>query len=128
MLGQERLVRRDHVLAALEDFEQDRAGRLQPADKMGHDADLLILRDPFEIGRENPHRQRHAARLLDILHDDLFEPQTPAGMARGPIGMIQEQPRHSAADRSEPDNADFGLVHETRALDRARRPCEARKG
>ena len=59
-----------------------------------------------------------ARGFFDILHHDLLEPQPPPGMARSPIAMIQEQPRHSGTNSPQPDDADLSAIHRIRKLDR----------
>ena len=43
-------------------------------------------------------------------HVDQFQPL--AGLPGDPVAVLQQQPGHARADRSEPDNGDFGGVHD----------------
>ena len=43
MLGQQGLVGRDDVLAAFQQLEHDRPGRLEPADQLHHGRDLRVV-------------------------------------------------------------------------------------
>ena len=83
MLGQQGLVGRDHVLAAFQQLEHDGTGRLQPALQMahGHDvADCAVIR--LRSSDKNARGQFAAARLVQIAHDDFFQPERAAGMAQ----------------------------------------------
>ena len=82
VFGQQRLVGRHDVLAALQQLQHDRPGRLDAADQLRHDLDLRILGDLRQVGGQQPFGQIHLAGRGHVPIHHGLQPQRPAGMPR----------------------------------------------
>ena len=111
VLGQQGLVGGDHVLAAFQQLQDDRPGRLQPADQFDRRDDLRIVGHLGQVGGQQARRQGEVPRPLQVRvdHADQFQPlaRTPGD----PLAVLQQQPGDAGADRAESNNGDFGGIH-----------------
>ena len=110
VLGQQGLVGRDDVLAAFQQLQHDRPGGLQPADQLDRrdDLGLSITLDRSAVsmpGGRAKFRGRFRSGSTTWTSSSLL----PA--LGDPVALLQQQPGHAGADRSEPDDGDFGGIH-----------------
>jgi len=113
VLGDERLVGGDQILAVLEQIDRHRAGRLEAPDEQRGHRDRLVAGDVANLSRDSILRQRQPPLLGQILDDRLGDHDRPAGVPGDVVGRAHQQPHHSRADRTKADDTDAdGLVHE----------------
>ena len=93
-------------------IEHDRAGRLQAAHQQGHGRDGRVAGDPLQVVGDQPPRQVDRAAFLEVVDDDRCEHDPPPGVARNAIALLHEQPGHARADRAQPDDGNFDVLHE----------------
>ena len=109
--GQQRLVRRDDVFSASQQFEHNRAGRPEAADQQRHDRDFLVAGDPLDVIGQDAGRQDDIARFAQIADHDLLEHQLASRMARNPVAVIEQQACDARADRAQPDDGYLRVLH-----------------
>ena len=111
VLGQQGLVRRDHVLAALQQLQHDRPGRLQAADHLHHGGNLRVVQDLRQVVGQHSGGQRDVARPRQVRIDHLHQLQPLGGVLGQAVAALQQQPRHARADGSEADDGNFRGFH-----------------
>ena len=108
VLGQQRLVGRDDVLAAFQQLEHDRPGRLQAADQLSDHLNVRIFGHLPQVVCQYPSRQRDTANPVHVAIHDLFQLESPARVAADPCGVLQQDLGHACADRPHTDDGDLG--------------------
>jgi hypothetical protein len=94
VLGEQRLVGRDHGLAGLQRGEQDRADRLDPADHLDHDVHVRAGDQVHRVTGEQRGIDQHGAGPARPPHRDAghLQPGTdPGGQV---VGLLREQAVH----------------------------------
>src|SRR4051812_36150040 len=104
MLGQERLVGRNDIFAALEHPQHDRPLRLESADEMCDDFYARIIDNFIDLIGENAFWKIVATRLFQIIDDRFLKPERPAGVPGRAVAMLDEQLGHALSDRAEAYN------------------------
>ena len=107
MLGQQRLVGRDDVLAAFQQLQHDRAGGLQPADQLHRRHDLRVVGHIGQVGGQQARRQGEVARPVHVGVHDLDQLQMLARLTGNSLMLFQQQPGDAGADRPESNDGDF---------------------
>jgi len=90
MLGQQCLVRRDHVLAGLEQFEHGAAGPVRAPHHFDRDLDAAIVQHFVDIRGQQTGRQRNAASFVEIAHDNAAKLQRSASTRREAVWMFEQ--------------------------------------
>ena len=98
VLGQQRLVRGDHRLAALQRGEQQRPGRLDAADDLDHDVDVGPGGQRVRVRGEQRAVDRGGPPVPDPAHRDPGQLQPGADAQGEVVGLLGEQPGHLGAD------------------------------
>ena len=88
----ELLVRRHDRAARLEQREDVRPRRLEPAHHLGDEADRRVAEDVRGIGREDAWRRGERALLLGLPHERAHDPEPVAGRALDLVGLVRQQP------------------------------------
>ena len=86
MFGQEGLVGRDHVLAAVEQLQDDGPCGLQPPDQFHRRHNIPVADHLVQVGREHARRQGKIPWPLQVRvdHVDQFQPLPPCRAMRSP--------------------------------------------
>ena len=107
MFRQQGLVRRDDVLAALQDLEHDGAIGLEAADKLHDRLDLRIIEDRRQLGGQKPGRRRNIAGTSQVRIDNPHQFHLSADLAGNAIRVFQQKSCHAGADGPETNNGYF---------------------
>ncbi len=120
---QQRLVGRDHVLAALDGRQGDPAGHVVAADQLHDDLHLGVVQQPFAVRVEAHAREIHAPVRLQVQVGDAHQSQREAQALRDHLGVLLQHLHHPGADGAQADqtDADGVLAHHTFASRRKRR-------
>ena len=106
VLGEQRLVRGDDVLAAPDGLEDHRARRVDAADELDDDVDRRIVQHHVGVVGEDSLFELHASRLLLVLHRDAFDDERHAEALAHLIGVAREHVEDAAPDRAHPQHSD----------------------
>ena len=97
VVGEERLVGGDHVLAGGERLEDERARRLEAADQLDHDLDLRVVEHPVGVADQRQPRQvEPLARPRQVGVGDAAKHE-PAARALLHLGAVALQDLDDAA-------------------------------
>ena len=107
MLREHCLIRRDHVLAALQHFEHDRPVGLQPADKLHNGLDFRIVEYCGNVGAQQARRRADIAGTPDVRVDDPHQLHFASDLARNTFRMLQQYPCHARSDGAKADQGNF---------------------
>ena len=110
--GHQRLVGRDHVLAGGDRPEDERPGRLEPADQLDDDRGPRVGEDALHVGGERPVAEREPrARRGDVAVGDGGDGQAAAGLGlqAGPVLPVDLE--HAAADGPDAEEPDADVAH-----------------
>ena len=112
VLGQQRLVGGDDVLAGRQQIEHGLPGPVDAADQLDDDVDGRVVRAPSRRSVVSSSRGRATGRgLCRVADDDAAQHQRPAGPGRQALGLFEQQLGHAAADGAAADQGDVqGLV------------------
>ena len=102
VLGEQSLVRRDHMLAGRQGVEHQPARGLGAADRLDDQVDLRVVEDAPGVGGQGLTRQGSLPSAGKIAHQSGLDDDRPARPASDPIGLLVQQPGHARADRSQP--------------------------
>ena len=106
VFAEQRLVRGDDVFARFQQPQHDRASRLNAADHVQRDIDLLIGIHRFGIVGDHVGGQFDAALLFWILDHDSSNLDRAAGSASDPLCLISQDPRDTSSDGAHSDQRD----------------------
>ncbi len=110
---EQRLVGGHHVLAARDRLQHQRPRRLDAADELEHDVDIVPAHQggPVRIHLDGVGRLQDRARLLRCARGDLRDADRAPGPARDLLGVaLQNRPR-AATDRAQPEHAHAHRLH-----------------
>jgi hypothetical protein len=96
VLREQRLVGRDDRCAVLHAGEDQRARRLDAADDLDHEVDVVTAHEPRGVGRDE--RGIDAARAVGAAHGDPGQLQRPPDPRGQVVGVFGEQARDLAPD------------------------------
>src|SRR5206468_9811161 len=112
VVGKERLVGGDHVLAGGERLQDEGPGRLEAADQLDDDVDRRIVEDPRGVRR---HRKLGQVETLatagDVDVGDRAEPQPAAGALFQGGALRVEDLDDAGADRAETEQSDSDFIY-----------------
>jgi hypothetical protein len=112
VMGEERLVGGDHVLARRERLEDERARRLEAPDQLDDDLDLRVVEGLVGVGHQGELRQvEPLARPLHVGLGDAVkhEPAARPLLHLGAMGLQHFD--HAAAHRAESEKGDLDVGH-----------------
>ncbi len=113
VVGEQRLVGGDHVLAGGERLQDEGPRRLEPADQLDHDMDRRIVENPRGVRRHRQPGQVEAfAAAGDVDVGDRAELQPAAGALLEGGALRVEELHDAGADRAEAEQSDPDFVHE----------------
>jgi hypothetical protein len=105
VFGHDLLVGRDDVFAPLDGSQDQRAGRLFPADHFDDDVHRRVVQDRPRIGHQR-HVKVHAARLVRVAHQDLADLHRAADAALQRVALGHEHACHAGADGAQTQQPD----------------------
>ena len=114
MPGEQRLVRRDHMLLGMQ-RRLDRCLRrpVRAADQLDEHVDTRVGRQPNRIVDPAHAGERHAAILVARASGHSRHPERPTGVSRQPFAMFVQQLQQPDTNRAKPRDAEFQwLIHE----------------
>ena len=107
VLGQQRLVGGDDAGAVLERGEDQRAGRLDAADHLDDQVDVVAGDQPRGVGGQQPLGDLDLARRVEPAYGDTDELDRGAHPGRQVAGLLLQQPHHLRADRAAAQHRDL---------------------
>ncbi len=118
VLGEQRLVGGDHAGAVLERGQDERPGRLDAADHLDDQVDVVARDQGRRVGGEQPFGHLDLARRVEPAHGDADQVDRRAH-ARGQVaGLLLEQPHHLGAHRAAAEHRDLepSVVHQRQPI------------
>ena len=107
MVGQERLVRGDHVLAGGERSRDEGARGLEASDQLDHDVDRRVPEHPGGVARQRQRREiKTLARAGEVGVGDRGQSETSAGALLQHLASALEDLRNPGPDGAEPQQTD----------------------
>jgi hypothetical protein len=112
VLGQQRLVRGDHRLAAGNRRQCQLARSRGAADQFDNDVDLGLAYQLLRIRPQTDAVQAAVAHARRRARRRVGDDQRPADTARDLVGVVLQQAQHALPDRAKADDADsYGYAH-----------------
>ena len=111
MLGQERLVGRDDVLARRQRGEHIVECRLGSAHRLDNDVDVGVVDHLRHIRRQPDAVQAAVTRLFQVAHGRPGPANSAAGPAGDPVGVLGQEASHTGSHGSQADHADGDVFH-----------------
>ena len=99
------------ILAALEQLQHDRPGRLQATDQLDHRRDFRVVRGSGHVVGQESLGQGHVAGARQVRVDDPRQLHPLAGVPGDPLAALQQQPGDAGTDRAASQQTDFDLFH-----------------
>ncbi len=111
VLGEQRLVRGDHVLAVVDRLQHQLARRRVAADQLDHDVDVGARDDEARGGHELDALEGDGALLLEIARARHLDDDVAPGTARDLLAIAAQHLDRAAADRAEAEQAYLDGFH-----------------
>ena len=112
VLGEQRLVGGDDRGAGLQRGEDQRAGRLDAADDLDHDVDVVAGGQGLRVGGEQGWVDREVARAPPgATYRDAGQLERAAHPGGQVVGVLREQPGDLAAHDAAAEQGDLERVH-----------------
>ncbi len=96
-VGEQLLVRGDHGLPDCQRLDDELAGRLDPADDLDDDVDVLVVDDRVGVVGEDARGQRDVALARQVPHRDAVDLQPHPGAGLDRVAVVRDQAHQRGA-------------------------------